>query len=160
MFEIRRAELSNTVHAAAVTRLLDAYASDEMGGRSGLSDYTREHLASTLHERPQTHVLLAYQDELAVGLAICFESFSTFECRPILNIHDFFVTVEFRGQGLAQQMLGAIESMARELGCCKLSLEVLEGNRRAETVYRRFGFAGYQLDPGLGRAIFYEKKLS
>ncbi|PXA04788.1 GNAT family N-acetyltransferase [Coraliomargarita sinensis] len=160
MIEIQRADLSTPEHAAAVTRLLDAYASDEMGGGSGLSDFTKEHLASTLHKRPQTYVFLAYEDEAAVGLSICFESFSTFECRPILNIHDVFVAAEFRGREIAQGMLAAIESLAGELDCCKLSLEVLEGNRRAESLYRRFGFAGYELDPALGRALFYEKKLS
>lgn len=142
-----------------MTQLLDAYASDEMGGGSGLSEYTREHLASTLRQRPQTYVFLAYQDGAAVGLAICFESFSTFQCRPILNLHDCFVASGCRGQGIAQQVLAAIESLARELNCCKMTLEVLEGNHRAESVYRRFGFNSYELDPALGRAMFYEKML-
>lgn len=43
--------------------------------------------------------------------------------------------------------------------CCKLTLEVLEGNKLAQQVYRRFGFQGYELDPKMGRALFYEKKL-
>ena len=59
------------------------------------------------------------------GVAICFEGFSTFACKPLLNIHDFCVKAEFRRRGLAMAMLMHIEIFARSIGCCKLTLEVL-----------------------------------
>jgi hypothetical protein len=40
-----------------------------------------------------------------------------------------------------------------------LTLEVLDGNRSALTLYQRCGFAPYQLDPALGDARFLQKKL-
>ena len=93
------------------------------------------------------------------GLVICFEGFSTFSCRPLLNIHDVVVTKNHRGKGLAKRMLQRAEDIALRLGCCKLTLEVLEGNVVAQAAYRAVGFAGYELDPRMGKAMFWEKKL-
>jgi ribosomal protein S18 acetylase RimI-like enzyme len=56
-------------------------------------------------------------------------------------------------------MLARVEMLARERGACKLTLEVLGGNRSALTLYERYGFAPYQLDPALGDARFLQKKL-
>jgi hypothetical protein len=36
---------------------------------------------------------------------------------------------------------------------------VLENNHRARGIYTRFGFAGYELDPAAGVALFLQKKL-
>ena len=48
----------------------------------------------------------------------------------------------------------------RHLASNKLTLEVLQGNRSAITLYERIGFAGYQLDPALGQAQFLQKVLA
>ena len=56
-------------------------------------------------------------------------------------------------------MLEKVEEAARERGCCKLTLEVLERNHAAQNAYRRFGFAPYELSSETGRAMFWEKTL-
>jgi ribosomal protein S18 acetylase RimI-like enzyme len=56
-------------------------------------------------------------------------------------------------------MMGEVERIARERGACKLTLEVLSGNAPAMRLYRRIGFAGYQLDPAMGSAQFLQKWL-
>jgi ribosomal protein S18 acetylase RimI-like enzyme len=48
-------------------------------------------------------------------------------------------------------MLALVEAIAVERGCCKLTLEVLEGNHPARALYRTLGFAGYALDPATGQ---------
>ena len=53
----------------------------------------------------------------------------------------------------------AIEQHAREIGCCKVTLEVLEGNHPAKKAYSQAGFAAYELDPEAGQALFWQKKL-
>lgn len=40
-----------------------------------------------------------------------------------------------------------------------MTLEVLSNNHRAQQAYRRFGFAGYALDPEAREALFWQKKL-
>lgn len=160
MTRVHLADLSSETDSQAVVRLLNAYATDRFGGGEPLSDYTREHLAEELRKRSNCHVLLASVDEEPAGLAICFEAFSTFQCQPILNIHDFAVVPEFRGRGISKVLLLRVEELAKELGCCKMTLEVLEDNPIARGVYSRFGFKSYELDPEFGRALFFEKKLT
>ena len=93
-------------------------------------------------------------------MAICFEGFSTFACRPLLNVHDIIVAQSYRGRGLAKLLLAKAEEIAIGLHCCKLTLEVLEGNTVAHAAYQACGFAGYQLDPKMGKAMFWQKGLA
>ncbi|MBO9646003.1 MAG: GNAT family N-acetyltransferase [Pseudacidovorax sp.] len=146
--------------ADALVRLLDAYACDPAGGGQPLDAEAKRQLPAALAARPQAFSVLAYdaQDE-PVGLINCFEGFSTFACRPLVNVHDVVVLAHARGQGVAQQMLAVVEEEARRRGACKLTLEVLSGNAPALSVYRRAGFDGYELDPAYGKAIFLQKKL-
>ena len=157
--QIIEGNLAHPEHAAAVIRLLDEYAHDPMGGGSGLSEYAKENLIPELRKRDSAHVILAFIDQEPAGLVVCFEGFSTFACQPLLNIHDVVVLADHRGKGLSTQMLEKVESLALKLGCCKLTLEVLEGNSVAQAAYRSFGFGGYELDPQSGKAVFWEKKL-
>ena len=101
----------------------------------------------------------AFDGPLPVGLLIGFEGFSTFACKPLLNVHDISVRPVQRGKGIARKLLDAAEAEARQRGCCKLTLEVLEGNARARSVYEAAGYHAYELDPGMGHALFLEKPL-
>ncbi|MEE9369081.1 MAG: GNAT family N-acetyltransferase [Pontiella sp.] len=159
MTKIQSADLTLDEHANAVVSLLDEYAGDIMGGGATLSEYTRENLIPELRKHSGCHVLLAFIEDKPVGLAIYFEGFSTFSGRKILNIHDFTVSTEYRGRGISKVLPLKIEEIAMDLDCCKLTLEVLEGNILACTIYKKFGFKAYELDPEAGRAMFYEKKL-
>jgi len=159
LFEVVEADLSRPEHAEAVLSLLNAYALDAMGGGEGLSEFARAKLIAELRRRPSARVILAYADGIPAGLAICFEGFSTFACKPLLNIHDLAVAPQFRGRGISKLLLHQAEEIARQLGCCKLTLEVLEGNSVAQSAYRACGYAGYALGPQLGRAMFWQRKL-
>ena len=159
-FSIFEADPAGPAHARCIISLLDSYASGINGGGQGLSAAVKQNLPAALAARPTAHVMLAMEGEEPAGLVISFEGFSTFQCRPLLNIHDVVVAEKYRGQGLSKRLLAAVEEMAMRLGCCKLTLEVLEGNTIAQAAYRSLGFDGYQLDPSLGKALFWEKKLA
>lgn len=162
MIRIVQADYRNPVHAAALVALLDAYARDPMGGGEPLTDFAKTNLAGALAARPQAFSLLAFDgvdDALPVGLANCIEGFSTFACKPLVNIHDLAVLSSHRGLGVARMLLQAAEATARQRGACKLTLEVLSGNHGAMRLYARAGFANYQLDPQTGQAQFMQKWL-
>lgn len=156
---ICRADYRNPVHADALVRLLDAYAQDPAGGGQALGEFAKAHLAQALAARPQAFSVLAFEGEEAVGLVNCIEGFSTFACRPLVNIHDVAVLATHRGRRVAERMLALVDEIARARGACKLTLEVLAGNASAVRLYERVGFAGYQLDPAMGRAQFLQKWL-
>ena len=156
---IERIALERPEHSRALVDLLDEYASGPQGGGVALATQVREQLPGLLATRAHYIGWLAFDGEQAVGLLNAFEGVSTFRARPLLNIHDIAVTANHRGRGLGRALLAQAEHHAREIGCCKLTLEVLEGNRKAIDLYRAAGFAAYELDPEMGRALFFEKWL-
>lgn len=158
-----RADYANPVHAAALVALLDAYALDPMGGSEGLSDFAKTALVPALSARPQAFSVLAFageDDSTPVGLVNCIEGFSTFACKPLVNVHDVAVLIDYRGQRIGEQMLELVETLARERGACKLTLEVLSGNGGAVKLYQRVGFGNYALGDTMGSANFMQKWLS
>ncbi|MGI3130708.1 GNAT family N-acetyltransferase [Halopseudomonas pachastrellae] len=157
--EIITGDLANPAHAQALVQLLNEYAQDPMGGGKALPDDLLLALPTQLSQRSDYLFVLAKDESGFIGLTNCFEGFSTFKGKPLINIHDVIVSAPARGRGVARLMLQRVETIARERGCCKLTLEVLEGNHSAQASYRAVGFKGYELDPVMGRAMFWEKLL-
>jgi GNAT superfamily N-acetyltransferase len=153
------ADYGNPAHAAALVALLDVYARDPAGGNTPLAPEVKQGLPAALAARPQAYSVLAFDGDLPVGLVNYIEGFSTFACRPLVNVHDVVVLASHRGQRIVQRMFERAEQEARARGACKLTLEVLSGNQPALRAYEREGFAGYQLDPAFGTALFLQKKL-
>lgn len=151
------ADYLNSQQGKDISYLLSCYASDPMGGGASLSSHVKEHLVSELAKIPNAFSLICYSDDKPVGLTNCFVGFSTFKCKPLINIHDIAVLRDYRGKGIGKLMLAKVEEIARGKGCCKITLEVLEGNEPAKQAYLKFGFAGYELDPDLGKALYWQK---
>ena len=155
-----RADYANPVHARALVSLLDAYARDPAGGGHALDAFARDNLVRCLADLPQAFSVLAFDGDTPVGLVNCIEGFSTFACRPLVNVHDLAVLPSHRGRRVGEQMLQLVEQIARERKACKLTLEVLSGNDSANRLYARVGFDAYQLDPAMGQARFLQKWLA
>ena len=152
MEKILVADLFNPQHAAALVYLLNEYALDEMGGGVELSAFVKENLVVKLRKKQGVHVILAFVDDKPAGLINCFEGFSTFACQPLLNIHDVVVLADYRGRGISKKMLLKAEELAANLGCCKLTLEVLNRNQTAQAAYQASGYSDTQMQ-------FWQKKL-
>lgn len=159
MIETVQADLSNEGHASDFLYVLCSYAEDPMGGGGPLPEDVKERLVHALQEQDSNRVVLCYVDEKIAGIANCFLGFSSFKARPLMNIHDFAVLPEYRGQGLSKHLLEKVEDIAQTEGCCKLTLEVLDNNHKAKHVYQVFGFEGYELNPEMGKAVFWQKNL-
>lgn len=156
---VLQASYSNPTHAEAIGVVLDHYAQDPMGVGTPLPADVLQQLPAELAKRPHAFSVLAFVNGEPAGLVNCFEGFSTFACRPLVNVHDVAVVDKFRGLGLSQKMLLKVEEIARQRGCCKITLEVLEGNAVAQAAYDKFGFAAGMFDPDHGRMLFWTKPL-
>ena len=152
-------DLDSLLHQSALRALLDEYARTPEGGGQALGPDVLARLPEVLAASRCYTGWLAWADDAAVGLLNGFLGVSTFRARPLLNIHDIIVSATWRRRGIGQALLAAAEAGAREQGCCKLTLEVLTGNAPAINAYRNAGFAPYELDPAMGQAMFFEKKL-
>lgn len=140
--------------------LLNAYALDPLGGNTPLSSEVMQTLPSKLASVNGANSFIAYCNDQPVGLLNAFMGFSTFKAASLINIHDVYVAPEMRGKGVVDALFAAIEHLANELGCCKITLEVLEENGAAQSAYNRLGYKGYDLGEVGGEALFWQKKLS
>ena len=156
---IVEADLSRKDHQRDVVAMIDAYARDPMGNDGPLPDDVYDRLIDGLRGHPTTLIYLAYAGDEAVGIATCFVGFSTFYARPLVNIHDLGVVPSFRGRGIGRALLAAVEAKARELGCCKVTLEVLSDNVRARAIYERAGFGPAVYGGNTSGTLFYAKVL-
>lgn len=153
------ADYHHEQQANDVMQCLSAYALDPMGGGESLSTYVQNNLIAKLKLQNNVFSVLCYVDGKVAALANCVEGFSTFSAKPLINFHDIIVLKEFRGQGITQYLFDYVEKIAIEKDCCKLTLEVLEGNIVAKRAYEKVGFGSYELDPKMGQAVFWQKKL-
>lgn len=152
------ANLNDLHHQQAIINLLDMYCRDEFGSGQPLPEETRAKLIEGL--RAARGICFLAEEPTAsspsefIGLAVCLPSFSSFRARPILNIHDIAVAPGYRGKGVGQALLNAVEVEARRRGCCKVTLEVREDNEIAKASYLRAGFA-----PTTPQTLFWSREL-
>ena len=65
----------------------------------------------------------------------------------------------YTGVGLGLMAKDKVEEVARERDACKLTLEVLEGNKVAQGSYLKFGFSGYVTGPAGSRPAGTQSRL-
>lgn len=101
---------------------------------------TPEGLATRLFgPRPYAEALIAERDGAAIGFALFFHNFSTFEGRPGLYLEDMFVVPEARGSGAGRMLLQRLAALAIERDCARLEWWVLDWNAPAIGFYRKIG---------------------
>jgi GNAT superfamily N-acetyltransferase len=89
--------------------------------------------------RPMAEVLIAERQGDAIGFALFFHNFSTFEGRPGLYLEDLFVRPDARGSGAGKALLVRLAQLAIERDCARLEWSVLDWNEPAIAVYRAIG---------------------
>lgn len=158
-YAVVEADLHEPAHQRAIIDLLEEYAREVKGNGFAFSDALRQQLISGLQAHPARHVLLASDESRFVGIAVCFVGFSTFAARPVLNLHDLAVTADYRGRGVGKALLHHVEEKARQLDCCKITLEVRYDNDVAKHLYRKVGFLGSAEPNDFASTWFLEKPL-
>lgn len=90
-------------------------------------------------EKPAAEVLLAFENETAVGFAVFFHNFSTWLGLPGLYLEDLFVRPEDRGKGYGRALLIHLAKIARNRGCGRMEWAVLDWNEPAIEFYKKLG---------------------
>lgn len=98
-----------------------------------------ELLATTLFEQDGAEAVLVEVDERAIGYAVFFMTFSTFECRPGLWIEDLFVQPTQRRRGVGRALLGHIAGIALTRHCARVEWSALNWNEPALRFYDQLG---------------------
>ncbi len=125
--------------AATIVRLVRALAAYE-----NLLDRVRITEADVLRDgfgaRRHFECLLAEVAGDAVGFALFYPNYSTFDGRPGLYVEDLFVAEAARELGIGRKLMARLASLALERGCSRMSLAVLDWNP-ARDFYRRLAFS-------------------
>ena len=134
----KRVDYSNPEDCRDLICMQSEYAKHEMGHDPPDLDRLPERLA----EFSTAFSVLAYERgrSAPIGLINCFFGFSTFKSRRLVNIHDVIVTETHRGHGVSAALLNAVEEIAIEHNCCRLTLEVYTDNASARRAYQKYGF--------------------
>lgn len=147
-------DYSNPVHLEALGVLLNHYMEDPMGDHAPLSVSEQQVLVEELAKRPHAFILFLLLNDSYVGMATCFELFSTFQVKPYLYIHDVVIHKTLRGRRLGRKLIERLILLSRERDYCKVTLEVREDNPSALSLYKSLGFE--DCDP---KMFFWTKQL-
>jgi GNAT superfamily N-acetyltransferase len=94
---------------------------------------------SLFEEKAAEALLLEAADGEAVGYAIFFTTFSTFECRPGIWLEDVYVRPEHRRGGIGRAVMEHLANLALERGHVRLDWVALEWNEPALDFYEQLG---------------------
>ena len=104
---------------------------------------TEAMLATALFgENPAAEAVLAERDGEAVGFALFFHNFSTWEGRRGLYLEDLYVTPAARGRGAGAALLRHLAALAVARDCARFEWSVLDWNEGAIAFYRAMGAVG------------------
>ncbi len=90
-------------------------------------------------DAPRFECLLAEADGEALGFALFFHSYSTFEGRTGIFLEDIYVNERVRALGVGRALMAKLARLAIERGCARFELSVLHWNPARE-FYLRLGF--------------------
>jgi GNAT superfamily N-acetyltransferase len=120
----------------------------ELAGYEKMADEVRgdaEVLRRSLFEQKVAEALLIETaDGEAVGYAIFFTTFSTFECRSGIWLEDVYVRPEHRRGGIGRLVMEHLAKLALDRGHVRLDWVALEWNEPALNFYEQLG--AQQLD--------------
>lgn len=89
--------------------------------------------------RSVTQALICEKDGQAIGMAIWFFNYSTWQARNGLYLEDLYVTPSARGFGAGKALLQRLAQIALENGCGRFEWSVLDWNEPAIKVYDAIG---------------------
>lgn len=123
---------------ATVLRLVRALATYER--EPDAVKATEESLTDTLFAPDaQVFAFIAEWEGTPVGLALWFQTYSTWTGKPSLYLEDLFVDDAGRGRGVARALMQRLAREAKTRGCARIDWAVLDWNVEAMAFYERIG---------------------
>lgn len=103
---------------------------------------TPEILRSTLFEQRAAEALVVESEGAeAVGYALFYTTFSSFECKAGIWLEDVYVKPEHRRGGVGRRVLEHLAGIAEERGFVRLEWVAIDWNEPALNFYKKLGAA-------------------
>jgi GNAT superfamily N-acetyltransferase len=100
----------------------------------------RKVVGHVLVDPQRGYILVAKDDGRLIGVAYAATILSVEHGGYVAWLEELYVSPSYRGKGVGTALLEAVMAQARQLGLSVIDLEVDVEHRRAESLYRRFGF--------------------
>lgn len=125
--------------AETVHQLLKSLASDL--GKSDDYNGSKERLLEFgFRDNSFFEAMIAWDGDVAVGLALYFFEFSTWRGEPGVYIQDLYVSSSSRSSGLGKKLTAAVIAKAKNEGATYMRLAVYNNSQKAAAFYKAIGF--------------------
>jgi ribosomal protein S18 acetylase RimI-like enzyme len=91
-------------------------------------------------ERAESVILVAEDAGKLLGFVQLFPSFTSLETERLWVLNDLYVSPEGRGRGLGRWLMNAAREHAVKTGAKRLTLETMDDNRVAWSLYESLGY--------------------
>ncbi|CAB4329262.1 MAG: GNAT family N-acetyltransferase [Actinobacteria bacterium] len=88
----------------------------------------------------QVVAFIAQLESRAIGFTMIYPTYSTVSLTRIWLLNDLFVDFNYRGQGIANALVQAAETAAKEAGASRIWLRTAEDNVIAQRLYESRGW--------------------
>ena len=106
---------------------------------------------SLFGKNSSTQALICQQNQTAIGFAVYFFNYSTWQAKHGLYLEDLYISPEHRGAGAGKALLKHLAKIAVDNDCGRFEWNVLDWNQPAIDFYQSLGakpkseWVGYQL---------------
>ncbi len=134
----------------SLSKLIKAFYTESPGN----TKISSQKISKTFHEftiHPEKGMILVFEvNETIVGYTIIFKGWSNEHGKDLLFIDELYVIKKFRSQGIASGCLEYVIKTHKKTAA-SLILAIEPGNIKAEKLYKKIGFKGYQ-----NKTLFYK----
>jgi ribosomal protein S18 acetylase RimI-like enzyme len=130
--------LASADDAAAVQSLIVDLA-ETVGGSDRVKSTVEDFHNALSGAEPDIYALMLEQDQVPVGLAVFFLTFSTWRGKRGAYLQDIYLQPGLRGTGAGKRLLAQVAAWAIDKGADHLRLSVDSDNKSAQAFYESIG---------------------
>lgn len=130
--------IATSADIAALSSIFDEYR--QFYGQNRDLEGAFSFLADRINNNESTLLWAADGNGQAMGFTQLYPSFSSVSMGRIFVLNDLFVRPEYRGRGLAQELILAAIQFAKSKGAIRLSLSTAKTNEAAQSLYEKTGW--------------------
>ncbi|WP_300712157.1 GNAT family N-acetyltransferase [uncultured Brachyspira sp.] len=96
---------------------------------------TEESLKENIFYKKKAEIIIAFEDDIPIGYAVFFETFSTFEGKHCIYLDDLYINDKYRGFGYGKRLFKEIAEIAYERNCGRFEWQCLDWNKSSIDFY-------------------------
>lgn len=96
---------------------------------------TEESLKENIFNKKKAEIIIAFEDDIPIGYAVFFETFSTFEGKHCIYLDDLYINDKYRGFGYGKRLFKEIAEIAYERNCGRFEWQCLDWNKSSIDFY-------------------------